>query len=33
MTRAGIDRVYERRLADLVNYRQTNALQGGLKGR
>ena len=32
MTRAGIDRVYERRLADLVNYRQTNALQGGLKG-
>lgn len=28
----GIDRVYERRLADLVNYRQTNALQGGLKG-
>lgn len=32
MTRPGIDRVYERRLADLVNYRQTNALQGGLKG-
>jgi glutamate--cysteine ligase len=30
--RRGIDRVFERRLADLVNYRQTNALQGGLKG-
>ena len=32
MIRRGIDRVFERRLADLVNYRQTNALQGGLKG-
>ena len=32
MTRPGIDRVFERRLADLVNRSQTNALQGGLKG-
>jgi len=32
MTRPGVDRVFERRLAELVNYRQTNALQGGLKG-
>ncbi|MGH8264749.1 MAG: glutamate--cysteine ligase, partial [Steroidobacteraceae bacterium] len=32
MMRPGIDRVFERRLAELVNYRQTNALQGGLKG-
>jgi glutamate--cysteine ligase len=32
MTRPAIDRVFERRLAELVNYRQQNALQGGLKG-
>jgi glutamate--cysteine ligase len=32
MMRPGVDRVFERRLAELVNYRQTNALQGGLKG-
>ncbi len=32
MSRPGIDRVFERRLAELVNYGQKNALQGGLKG-
>ena len=32
MTRPSVDRVFERRLAELVNYGQTNALQGGLKG-
>jgi glutamate--cysteine ligase len=32
MTRPGIDRVFEHRLAELVNYGQKNALQGGLKG-
>ncbi len=32
MNRPGIDRVFERRLAELVNYGQKNALQGGLKG-
>ncbi len=32
MTRAGMDRVFERRLAGLVNTRERTVLQGGLKG-
>jgi glutamate--cysteine ligase len=32
MSRRGVDRVYEQRLAGLINSRQKNVLQGGLKG-
>lgn len=32
MTASGIDRAFERRLASLVNARETRTLQGGLKG-
>lgn len=32
MTVSGIDRVFERRLASLINLRERGVLQGGLKG-